>query len=97
MDPVVGETVAKHPELFKIVTPVKIDVFKNLLRNHPNPSFVKSVCDGLRYGFWPWADISKPDYPAMLDLSSTAQIKPECEKFFHDQVALELDKGRYFP
>jgi hypothetical protein len=95
MDPVVSKTVSQHPELFEIVTPVNIDAFANLLQRHPNPSFVKSVCDGLRYGFWPWADITKPDYPETLDLST--KMKPECEKFFNDQAELELAKGRFSP
>lgn len=51
MHPVVSKTVAKNPDLFKIVIPVKVDVFENLLHDHLNQPFVKSVCDGLRYGF----------------------------------------------
>jgi len=69
MHPVVRETVAQYPTLFEIVTPVKLNVFEDLLRDHPNRAFVKSVCDGLRYGFWPWSDIWKPGYPDELDLS----------------------------
>ena len=57
MHPVVGKTVSDHSNLFKIISPIKIDHFKNLLHDHPNQPFVKSVCEGLKYGFWPWADM----------------------------------------
>jgi hypothetical protein len=97
MHPVVRETIEKNPELFKIVTPVKIEVFEDLLRDHPNRPFVKSVCDGFKYGFWPWADIWKADYPETLDLSLTVQADADREKFFHDQAAVELAKERYSP
>jgi len=50
MDPIIGKTVSENPELFKIVTPVKVEVFEDLLRDHPNQAFIKSVSDGLRYG-----------------------------------------------
>jgi hypothetical protein len=53
MHPIVRETVAAHPHLFEVNTPIKIEIFESLLADHPNPTFVKSVCDGLRYGFWP--------------------------------------------
>jgi len=51
MNPVVSRTVTENFEYFKIVTPVKIDVFEDLLHDHPNPSFVKSISAGLHYGF----------------------------------------------
>jgi hypothetical protein len=69
MHPVLRETVIQNPTLFNIVTPIKIKVFEDLLRDHPNRYFVKAVCEGLRYRFWPWADIWKPRYPDELDLS----------------------------
>jgi hypothetical protein len=47
MHPVIRETIAQNPSLFKIVTPIKIKVFEDLLHDHPNKVFVKSVCDGL--------------------------------------------------
>jgi hypothetical protein len=69
MHPVIHETITKNPSLFKIVTPIKIQKFEDLLLDHPNQDFVKSVCKGLHYGFWPWADIWKPGYPDELDLT----------------------------
>jgi hypothetical protein len=63
MHPIVRETVSAHPNLFEIVTLIKIETFESLLADHPNPAFVKSVCDGLRYGFWPWANFWQDGYP----------------------------------
>jgi hypothetical protein len=94
MHPVMRATIMAHPELFTIITPIKIEVFEHLLQDHPNQPFVKSVCDGLRYGFWPWADIWKPGYPDELDLSQP-QTDPSRAKFLDDQRHHEINKGRY--
>ncbi|KAJ8581134.1 hypothetical protein M405DRAFT_926293, partial [Rhizopogon salebrosus TDB-379] len=48
-----AQTVAAHPELFRIVTPIDVDRFEQLLEDHPNPEFVASVCRALREGFGP--------------------------------------------
>jgi hypothetical protein len=55
-NPVVSKTIRENPHLFKIVPPINVDKFEALLSKHPNQPFVKSVCRGLREGFWPWAD-----------------------------------------
>ena len=68
-NPFSSHTIANHPDLFQVLTPIKVDVFESLLKDHPNPLFVKSVCDGLREGFWPWADTSKDGYPITHDKS----------------------------
>jgi len=38
------ETIVKNSSLFKIITPINIDCFKQLLHTHPNQPFVDSVC-----------------------------------------------------
>ncbi|KAG2046443.1 hypothetical protein BDR06DRAFT_899221 [Suillus hirtellus] len=48
-----AHTVKKHPHLFKIVTPINVNHFQDLLTDHPNQAFVKSVCHALREGSWP--------------------------------------------
>lgn len=53
---IVLKTIADRPDLFKIITPINVDRFEELLRTHPNQPFVNSVCQGLRESFWPWAD-----------------------------------------
>jgi hypothetical protein len=54
--PTVMRTLTENQHLFTLITPVNIVVFESLLIRHPNQPFVRSVVDGLREGFWPWAD-----------------------------------------
>jgi hypothetical protein len=96
MHPVIRETVIQNPTLFNIVTPIKIKVFEDLLLKHPNQAFVKSVCEGLQYGFWPWADIWKPGYPDELDLSQP-QANQSSIDFLNVQHDYEVLKGWYSP
>jgi hypothetical protein len=37
-------TIKDHPTLFKIITPINIDLFEQMLLNHPNQPFVHSGC-----------------------------------------------------
>ena len=55
--------VADNPALFRVHTPIHIDIFENLLKRHPNPDFVTLVCTGLPEGFWPWADTLSGGFP----------------------------------
>jgi hypothetical protein len=68
-NPVVSKTITDNPDLFQITSPINVDVFQRLLKDHPNPAFVNSVCLGLREGFWPWADTLRDGYPSMHDES----------------------------
>ena len=52
-------TLASHPHLFKIVTPINVDCLEKLLESHPNWPLVTSVCKGLREGFWPLANFDQ--------------------------------------
>ena len=63
------QTIDKHPGLFTVSNPIKVDNLESLLVRHPNPHFVKSVLDGFRDGFWPWADTHLGEYPDTLDES----------------------------
>ena len=64
------QTVADNPSLFRVQTPIKVDVFERLLVNHPNPKFVTSVCTGLREGFWPWADTCYDSFHSLFHYSA---------------------------
>ena len=46
-NPILNKTIADNPDLFQVLTPIKVDVFKSLLKDHPNLAFVQSVCLGL--------------------------------------------------
>jgi len=94
-DPTAMATIAKNPDLFKVVSPIKADIFEHLLIDHPNQPFVHSVCDGLRFGFWPWASTLRPDYPKELDLSQSVQLDPARLEFLTQQLVHEQQKERY--
>ncbi|THH04752.1 hypothetical protein EW145_g5293 [Phellinidium pouzarii] len=86
--------VQKHPELFKIVTPIKVDVFEGLLASHPNKPLVKSVCRGFREGFWPFAQI-----PYDLTVDQSWRQRPREHglrlEFLKSQIAKEVETGRF--
>jgi hypothetical protein len=95
LNPISSKTIANHPELFQIRTPIKVDVFEALLKDHPNPLFVKSVCDGLREGFWPWADTLSEGRPKTHDASRPMPVDDKKVCFIREQCKKEQDKGYY--
>ncbi|KIM59837.1 hypothetical protein SCLCIDRAFT_27072 [Scleroderma citrinum Foug A] len=42
------QTIANHPDLFQVITPINVDCFEALLSSHLNRPFVASVCRGLQ-------------------------------------------------
>jgi len=65
------------------------------LTYHLNPEFVKSVCTGLREGFWPWADTLQPGYPTTHDENRAAPENLDKLQFLRDQLATEHSKDRF--
>ena len=55
----ITNTINSNPLLFQIVTPIIADCLEGLLQNHPNTELVLSICQGLKSGFWPFADTQK--------------------------------------
>ena len=94
-NPFATKTIADNPDLFQILSPIKVDVFESLLHDHPNPEFVKSVCDGLREGFWPWADTSIHGYPVTHDESRPMPSNDCHASFIRAQCLKERLKGYY--
>ena len=93
--PITSKTVAENLDLFQVWTPIKVDVFESLLKHHPNPKFVNSVCVGLREGFWPWADTLGEDFPSTHDESRAMPDDDKKASFIRDQCMKERHKG-YF-
>jgi hypothetical protein len=90
-----ARTVAAHPGLLHVVTPIDIDRFEQLLEDHPNPAFMQSVCKALREGFWPWADTLDPSYPSINDNSMLTCTKTDTQLQFLDaQIQEEVCAGR---
>ena len=94
-DEVTAKTIRENPDLFKIVTPINVDIFESYLSDHPNQPFVRSVCQGLREGFWPWADTLKEGYPATHDESQPTPSNPTRAAFLTSQLAIERSKDRF--
>ncbi|TFY53164.1 hypothetical protein EVG20_g10240 [Dentipellis fragilis] len=89
------QTLARYPHLFKIVTPINVDKFESLLKDHPNRPFVDSVCRRLREGFWPSADTSDPEYPTTWDNSKRDLASEEHRAFVEEQCQKEIAVGRF--
>ncbi|KIM64555.1 hypothetical protein SCLCIDRAFT_62363, partial [Scleroderma citrinum Foug A] len=90
-------TIADHPDLFQVVTPIDVGCFEALLSSHPNCPFVDSVCHGLREGFWPFAHTHYPAWPLTWD-NSFQPLKLEDESnFVRTQVTKEIEKGCFSP
>ena len=88
-------TVRNNPHLFKIVTPINVDRFEELLETHPNKPFVQSVCTSFHEGFWPWANTQKEEYPATWDFSERPPKTERKAGFLRDQRDIEIEAGRY--
>ena len=90
-------TISSHPDLFAVSTPINIDRFEALLAEHPNQPFVQSVCQGLREGFWPFADTHYGEWPTTWDFSQQP-VKSQSERdFISSQIEKEVSVGRYSP
>ncbi|KAH7903103.1 hypothetical protein BJ138DRAFT_1138793 [Hygrophoropsis aurantiaca] len=91
------KTIQENPHLFHVSTPIHVDRFESLLASHPNQPFVKSVCVGLREGFWPFANTHYGEYPLTLDKSHRPPKTINERNFLHDQIQKEVEKNRYSP
>ncbi|KAJ3503737.1 hypothetical protein NLJ89_g8304 [Agrocybe chaxingu] len=96
-DPTVAKTIRDNPHLFKIVSPINVNVFESYLSNHLNQPFVQSVVTGLREGFWPWADTCKTGYPTTNDCSKASPKDEGKAAFLRNQLKVELEKERFSP
>ena len=95
-NPIALKTITDHPTI-QVRTPIKIEVFQLLLKHHPNPDFINSVCMGLHEGFWPWADTLHDDFPTMHDESQPMPANQKHATFLHDQCLKECLKGHFSP
>jgi hypothetical protein len=91
------QTIVSHPELFKIVCPINVDLFELYLADHPNPLFVASVCKGMREGFWPHTDTSDPSLPVTCDNSDRYTVEEYHEVTVLKDIEAEVAADRYSP
>lgn len=88
-------TIRENPHLFKIITPINVNRFEILLKTHPNQQFVRSVCESLREGFWPWAITQGKNYPTTWDFSERPPKTEQEAAFLRDQRDTEISADRY--
>ncbi|KAL7284900.1 hypothetical protein ACG7TL_002214 [Trametes sanguinea] len=88
------ETIRNHPHFFRVVSPLKVDVFEQLLESHPNRPLVESVCRGFREGFWPFADPALSDLPDCWEENS-GPMDGDALEFALQYTAEEEQAGRY--
>jgi hypothetical protein len=88
-------TIKQNPHLFRIITPINVDRFQELLATHPNQPFVESVCVSLREGFWPWAHTQIESYPVTWDFSDRPPKTEREAGFLRAQRDAEVAAGRY--
>lgn len=82
-------TIHDHPDLFKIVCNININVFTGLLINHPHQPFIQSVICSLCEGFWPWAEPTE-DYPKTNDFPQHPPCTEEECSFLLSQRDIEI-------
>ncbi|KIL58037.1 hypothetical protein M378DRAFT_52794, partial [Amanita muscaria Koide BX008] len=95
--PEILATISSHPDLFKIVTPINVEVFARLLQPHPNQPFVHSVLTGLLKGFWPYAFTHPESYPLTYDASFRPPKTQEQRQFLLEQCRTEIEADRFSP
>ena len=88
-------TINDNPDLFKIITPINVNRFEQLLKTHPNQPFTDSVCVALREGFWPWAHTRLDAYPVTWDFSERPPKTEREADFLRSQRDMEISEQRY--
>ena len=94
----ITSTMAMHPHLFRIVTPIQVDWFKELLAQHPNHPLVDSVCHDLCIGFWPFTDTGDPvlqPLSTVNQLSGPPNLDDESTSFLQQQRDQEIMLNHY--
>jgi len=94
-DAVSNQTLKTHSHLFRVITPIDVELFERLLTPHPNPHFTASIIQGLKEGFWPFVSHIPSNYPITFDASNPSPQDPAKHRFINDQLAIEIDKQRF--
>jgi hypothetical protein len=90
------EVIRTHSYLFQITTPIHVDRLRFLLSEHPNRPLVKSVDEGLKHGFWPWAVTENSTAPSIVDNARLQKVKdPAHLRFMNEQRDEEIKLGRF--
>ncbi|KAF8801257.1 hypothetical protein BYT27DRAFT_7310174 [Phlegmacium glaucopus] len=91
----INKTIADHPDLFQVVTPINIDRFEKILDQHPNQPFVHLVYEGLCEGFWLWPDTLHENFSLTHDDSCSLPSDPVRAMFIQDQCVAEQERSGF--
>jgi hypothetical protein len=92
-DPIIQAALDANKDFIKVETPFDVDKLENFLLDHPAPLFVRSVMNGLRYGFWPCDDGEwKIELEEVIGNYSTEEPDLEAIRAFRDR---EQAMGRW--
>ena len=91
---VTTHTINHYSHLFNVSTPINVNRFEQLLQTHPNQPLVQSVCEGLRFGFWPFAEPDMEVFPSTLEVSNGVLSNDE-EHYIREYIEEEVKAGRY--
>lgn len=93
-NPITTHTLNYYSHLFNISTPINVNRFQQLLQTHPNQPLIQSVCEGLRFGFWPFAEPDMEVFPSTLEVSNGTLSHDE-EYYIREYIEEEVTAGRY--
>lgn len=79
-----------NPDIFKVVTPIKVKMLEHLTRDHPNRAYIEYVLIGLRQGF----RYGYKGTRRTIIQQNLASIHQDV-KAFGESIEKELKKGRY--
>lgn len=90
------KTIHENLDLFQVPHFVDVNKFEKMLVDHPNQPLVRSVVQGLRYGFWPFAYTRHDEgYPTVWDNSWTPPPSDRERDFINSQRDDKIQKGRF--
>ena len=90
------KTIKDNPHIFKIVTPINVYCFEQLLVSHPNGDLV-SVCWRFWEGFWPLADTVSFECLLYVDNSFLPLSNPSHITFVQEQRDFEIALDHFSP
>ncbi|GAA5820945.1 hypothetical protein JCM11491_006869, partial [Sporobolomyces phaffii] len=88
-DPVILSSLRARPDLFSVSTPIRVNVLREWLKDHPNRPLVDSVLVGLTDGFWPGHTGNFSDHPS----GNLPKHSPEDDAFLLESARKDYASG----
>ncbi|KAF8983038.1 hypothetical protein BDQ17DRAFT_1261746, partial [Cyathus striatus] len=93
--PFIHSLIRKHPDIFKIVTPLQVEWFEHYLTSHANRPLVESFCQGLHEGFWPFATHWSDFLLTHNESKNHPSLSSEALAFLYAQRDQEMALGQF--